>query len=101
MSQEYLAAIENADKCVGKILDHYGSDTIVYITSDHGGIGFGHGDGSDEEMVIPFITSDPNIPKGEIKTPVSILDIAPTIAALHNVAIPEMWQGHSLYKNQQ
>lgn len=96
MSREYLAAIENADQCVGNILNNIGLDTNIYITSDHGGIGFGHGDESNEEMLIPFLTSDPNIPKGEIQSPVSILDIAPTIAAFHNLDVLKTWQGKPL-----
>ena len=93
MSREYIETINNADKCVKYFLENIGDDAIFYITADHGGIDFGHGSDSDEEMLIPVISNNEIIEKGEIRSPVSILDIAPSISALYQVDIPAEWQG--------
>jgi arylsulfatase A-like enzyme len=96
MSPQYIQAIENADLCIERILDVLPEQTTVFITADHGGLGNAHGSDSDEEMTIPLITIGAGLPKGEIDIPVSILDIAPTIAACAGVSAPTQWEGKSL-----
>ncbi len=96
MSPEYISAIENADRCVGLFLDELPEDSTVLITADHGGIGNSHGAGSEEEMAIPLIICCADFPQGQINSPVSILDIAPTIAAYAGISAPPQWEGKSL-----
>jgi predicted AlkP superfamily pyrophosphatase or phosphodiesterase len=101
MSPEYIHAIENADLCVRHFLAELPRDTAVFITADHGGIGKSHGSDSQEELTIPFLISAGDVPPGEIGTPVSILDIAPTIAACAGILPPPQWEGKALFFNPQ
>jgi predicted AlkP superfamily pyrophosphatase or phosphodiesterase len=101
MSPEYIQAIENADLCVRHFLAELPEDTAVFITADHGGIGKSHGSDSQEELTIPFLIFAGDVPRGEISTPVSILDIAPTIAACAGISPPPQWEGKALFFNPQ
>jgi predicted AlkP superfamily pyrophosphatase or phosphodiesterase len=96
MSAEYIHAIENADRCIERFLAELLDDITVVITADHGGLGNSHGSDSEEEMTIPFILVTADLPKGEILEPVSLLDIAPTLAACAGVPAPPQWEGKAL-----
>jgi predicted AlkP superfamily pyrophosphatase or phosphodiesterase len=88
----YIHIIEQAVKDAG-IYD----DTIFIFSSDHGGIGMGHGGDTLSERQIPFIMYGKNIKKGyNILSPVMIYDIAPTIAAAFKLIPPDVWVGHSI-----
>jgi hypothetical protein len=70
---EYMQAIAAADARVGLVLnavrnlpDFDPAEWLFVLTTDHGGIGFGHGGQSNEERIIPFIASGGNVPKGII-----------------------------------
>ncbi len=97
MSPEYISTIEKADDCIKRFLSEMPDDTLVFITADHGGIGYSHGDDSDDEMLIPLIIVADEIARGEINVPVSILDIAPTIAACAGIHAPLQWEGKALF----
>jgi phosphopentomutase len=65
-SPEQMAAIENADACIGRILDAYAKahlldSTFVLVTADHGGAGLSHGPDDPRSRHIPWITSGPGI----------------------------------------
>lgn len=97
MSAEYLAAIANADWCIGKVLDALPRDGIVIVTSDHGGHGRTHGTDCDEDLRIPLIIAGPGIPRAEtITRPIHITDVAPTVAALLGLTPPAAWDGRSM-----
>ena len=96
MSNAYIRAIEKADSCIGHLCEVLSEDTAIFITADHGGIGYTHGNESDAEMTIPFIAHSAGLAPGEIDGPVNLLDIAPTIAACAGLAAPSVWQGKSL-----
>ena len=96
MSPEYISAIENADGCIERFLAEYPEDASVFITADHGGTGFSHGNDSEEEMLIPLVIINGQLAKGEIYQHVSILDIAPTIAVCAGVSPPTEWEGKAL-----
>jgi predicted AlkP superfamily pyrophosphatase or phosphodiesterase len=97
MSPQYINAIENADLCIEHFLAELPDDMTVFITSDHGGLGNAHGSDSAEEMTIPLIIQDNDLPHAEIEYPVSILDIAPTIAACAGLQAPPQWEGKALF----
>ena len=97
MSPEYITAIESADRCVELFLAELPRTTTVFITADHGGFGHLHGFDSDEEMTIPLIIARADLHPGEISAPVSILDIAPTIAACAGATPPPQWEGKPLF----
>lgn len=110
-SDAYCAAMEDADQCVGILIDALeragiSEETLVMVIADHGGVGYDHGGFSQVELFIPFIARGAGISKG-IRLPedagLSLLDVAPT--ALHALGIApgrqmrgrilhEIWAGH-------
>lgn len=101
-SQEYIKAVEKADKMIGEVIEALKQaqildNAIVIIVADHGGKGKGHGKLSLEELTIPFIIAGKGIKKGvELQEKVSNADIAPTIAYLLGCKIPECWTGKAV-----
>jgi arylsulfatase A-like enzyme len=97
MSPSYLKAITNADRCIGNIVDVCPENSILIVTSDHGGYGNSHGTDRPEETTIPLIIRGPGIPKGHrIEQVVKITDVAPTISAYLGIAPPAEWIGKAL-----
>jgi len=96
MSKEYLDAIANADRAIGEVLAALSAETVVLVTSDHGGHGKTHGTDCPEDMTIPLIISGSQIPRGKISGPVAITDIAPTIVTLFGRTPPSDWIGRAL-----
>ncbi len=93
MSDPYIKAIGDADRCIQTILSAVPGDTAVIVTADHGGHAQTHGTDSDEDMTTPFVIKGPGIPKHTITQPVHITDIAPTVTQLMGVQQPKEWIG--------
>jgi arylsulfatase A-like enzyme/Tfp pilus assembly protein PilF len=98
----YTAEIAFADSQLGRLLTLVGPNTIVIVTADHGE-GFGeHGERGhglllyEESLHVPLAVVGPGIPHARVQTPVSLVDIYPTIAELVQVKVPAAVQGHSL-----
>jgi predicted AlkP superfamily pyrophosphatase or phosphodiesterase len=87
-----IALIENGVKDAGLY------DTTVFVLSaDHGGILWGHGFNTPGQRRIPLIIYGSAIREGfVIPSPVSICDIAPTMAAMLGLEAPPEWTGKSL-----
>jgi predicted AlkP superfamily pyrophosphatase or phosphodiesterase len=69
-------------------------NSILIFSSDHGGIGKGHGGNTPSERYVPFIVFGNNIKKGtQISQNVLIYDIAPTIAHFFELDTPLFWEG--------
>jgi arylsulfatase A-like enzyme len=73
---EYLDAIERVDAQIGEMLDAlrardtYGlEDWLIVVTTDHGGLGRGHGGQSAEERTIFLIASGPSVRAGQVISP--------------------------------
>ncbi|MBM4314739.1 MAG: hypothetical protein FJ122_12615 [Deltaproteobacteria bacterium] len=97
MSDPYLAAINNADRCIEQICRILPEDAVVIITSDHGGHDNTHHSDQEEDMAIPFMIYGPGIPKGrEIDGQVGIMDVAPTIVRILGLEQPEGWMGKAI-----
>ncbi len=97
MSASYLDAIANADRCIHDICGILPEDTMVIITSDHGGHENTHHSDLEEDMTIPLIMYGPGIPRGEgIRGEVSILDIAPTVVRALGIEKPDGWLGKEI-----
>lgn len=96
---EYYSSISKADSLIGKIisaLEQNGmmDETLIMISADHGGIGFGHGGETLDEIEIPLILYGKGVKKGyNIKEPVYIFDHAATAAFALGINQPEMWIG--------
>lgn len=69
MSPEYIKSIEEADVEIGKFLekmkrDGLYKDTHFMFLTDHGGIEYGHGGVSTNEMIVPWGIPVPEYAKG-------------------------------------
>ena len=97
MSNEYLRALQESWKLIENIRNALSDDYLIIVTSDHGGHGRCHGTSCAEDMTIPlFFCGDPFEIGKELKGNINIKDIAPTIAKIFNVKVPEEWEGNSL-----
>jgi predicted AlkP superfamily pyrophosphatase or phosphodiesterase len=96
MSPEYLQTLENADKCIDGLLKSVPASAHVVIASDHGGHDHTHGSEIPEDMTVPLIISSSKFKPGQLVSPVSVLDIAPTAAFLLGLNAPKEWIGKSL-----
>lgn len=81
---KYLEAIESVDTGVGRIVNALKQRTtysdekwLIIISTDHGGIGMGHGGNSMEERNIFLICSGDGIPKLEIEKDSTLSTVAP------------------------
>lgn len=99
MSPDYIRSIEEADVQIGKFIEkmkreNMYDDTHFMFLSDHGGIGYGHGGVSVEEMIVPWGITGPGIAKGvKMKEPNNTVNTAATILHLFGVAQPNSWTG--------
>lgn len=94
MSDGYLAQLECVDGALGTLLGALPADATVLVTSDHGGHDRDHGTDKPEDMIVPWIIAGPGIRRGyEIKTPVSLLDTAPTLARVLGITPNSEWEG--------
>lgn len=69
-------------------------DTHFMFLTDHGGIEYGHGGVSTNEMIVPWGITGPGIRKGfKITEPNNTVNTAATILRLFNVDKPLSWTG--------
>ena len=100
MSQPYLSAIQEADRCIGLILGTLPKDTHYFVMADHGGHDRSHGTQLIEDVRIPVLAQGPGIQQGnELDVEVSILDIAPSILKIMDIAQPKEWMGVDRFFN--
>jgi predicted AlkP superfamily pyrophosphatase or phosphodiesterase len=96
MSDPYLRAIENADTCVGQVLQAvpHPEGMTVLVQSDHGGHDRSHGTDRDEDMLIPWILSGAGARAGtHLDGTVRIFDTCPTLAHLLGIPPAPEWEG--------
>ncbi len=99
---DYYKAVEKADTLIGRILNAIEAagimkETVVLVTSDHGGKGYGHGGESLEELEIPFLLFGKNLKRGkEISHPVYQYDNAATAAFVLGIQQPYAWIGRAV-----
>jgi hypothetical protein len=97
-SAEYRAAVELADKLIGRVAEAAPEATII-VTADHGGSGTKHGGMTMGEIEIPWIAAGPGIRKGvKIAKPVNTYDTAVTIAYLLKIKPHECWIGRPVWE---
>lgn len=96
MSEEYLSAMQSSWNNIEKVMTALGDEYTYIITSDHGGHDRTHGSEMPEDMIIPIFLCGEKFEKGKEIENVSILDIAPTITKLLNLAPDEEWEGKAL-----
>lgn len=91
------------DEWIGEIVDAIEQaglmdDSIIILTSDHGGKGHGHGGLSMAEMETPFIICGKGVKKGYCFDDISVMqfDVASTMAYIFNIEQPQAWFGRPL-----
>lgn len=103
-SKEYNVSCDTIDAYVGKLMavienNFDMSKTAVLFSSDHGGVGKGHGGKSMKEMQTPLIIVGGRLPKNvKMSFPVMRYDTAPTIIDLLGLKEPDEWRGKSVLK---
>ena len=95
------------DECIGRVLDKIGQELdnpMIIYTADHGDMMKAHGLMAKGPCMYQEIINVPYIIKGgpfmnrNIDTPVSHVDLLPTIMEYLGLEIPRMLEGESLYK---
>ncbi len=99
LTQGYYESIELADSLLGNILNAIEKagiwdNTLIICSADHGGIGYGHGGETLEEMETPIIFHGKGIKKNhKIKVPVYMYDNPATVAYALGLKTPYAWIG--------
>lgn len=100
LSPQYIAAIEEADVAIGKLvnqlkIENLYKDTNFLLISDHGGIPTGHGGVSMSEMQVPWGATGPQINKlGLVDYPNSNKNTSLVVANIFGLKdIPNSWSG--------
>lgn len=100
LSPQYIAAIEEADVAIGKLINQLKTenlykDTNFLLISDHGGIPTGHGGVSMSEMQVPWGATGPQINKlGLVDYPNSNKNTSLVVANIFGLKdIPNSWSG--------
>ncbi|GAB4419495.1 MAG: alkaline phosphatase [Anaerolineales bacterium] len=98
LSPEQMSVAFRADEALGSILaalDESGlrEDTLLIVTSDHGGHHLEHGSKLAEDMTIPWIAFGKGIHPRRLHTAVSTTDTAATAAWALGFPIPPEWDG--------
>ena len=96
MSDSYLHYVNVAIENVKKVYELAHEDYTIIITADHGGHDRLHGTQMKEDMTIPTFFIGKHFEPGKQLTGVSILDLAPTIAAIMGVPKAPEWEGSVL-----
>ena len=98
-TSHFYDAVAHIDQQIGKIIQStkeagiYDKTTFI-ISADHGGIGYGHGGETLDEIEIPFIIFGKGIKKNYlIRSQVYIYDNAATAALLLGLNQPQAWIG--------
>ncbi|WP_066390785.1 LamG-like jellyroll fold domain-containing protein [Neobacillus mesonae] len=95
-SAKWYEAWHKADQQVGQIvkaIEEEGlmDDTLIIVTTDHGGKGTGHGGASQEEQTIFWTAKGKSINPGTVLANVENIDTAAVIAHALRLDIPENW----------
>ncbi len=99
---EYYKVLTELDGYVGEIIAAIKEagiydDSIIIVTSDHGGTGTGHGGRTMAEMETPFIIAGKNVRNsGEFQESMMQFDCAPTIAYIFGAEVPQVWIGRPM-----
>lgn len=103
MSPQQLSVAFRADEALGQILAELDAmnlrgETLIIITSDHGGHDTTHGSSRPEDMTIPWIASGPGIQPKVLTTQVNTMDTAATAAFALGFSLPPEWDGVPVYE---
>lgn len=103
MSPEYIRSIEEADVEIGSLIDRLKQNDLYQNThfmflSDHGGLEYGHGGVSTNEMIVPWGITGAKIKEGfTIEEANNTVNTASVILFLFGAKQPKPWTGEVLY----
>ncbi len=103
-SEVYFETITKYDAMIGDFarkLEAEGllDDTVIIVTSDHGGLEFSHGGDSLAELEIPILLYGGDVTKGKVIEHTNLItDIAATVAGLLDVELPREAVGKFIYE---
>lgn len=98
VAERYDAEIAEADRQVGRLLAALGparSETLIVLAADHGEAFGEHGEIGhslfvyDTTLRVPLVLAGPGMAPRVIDSPVSLVDVAPTVLARLGVVAPE------------
>lgn len=97
-SEAYMSELKNADSIIEKVVqacDEAGilDNTLIIVTSDHGGHQKTHGKPLMSDLETPFILFGPGIKPQEITYPLMQYDVAAIIADYLYLELPLGWRG--------
>jgi arylsulfatase A-like enzyme len=103
----YDTEIAATDRAVGRLVDHVRrklgrDDAVVVVTADHGEEFLDHGRWGhttrlyEELLRVPLIIHYPDHRAGRESTPVSLVDVAPTVLAAAGLPVPDEAEGVDL-----
>lgn len=97
MTAPYMQSVRRVAETVEVILDVLTrmsalDNSLVIVTSDHGGRGRVHGSDRPEDVIIPWLAFGAVEP-GPLRTPIMTYDTAATAVAALGIAIPRDWTG--------
>ncbi len=101
-SDRYDREVAFADQQIGRLLEELDPNAIVVITADHGeelgehGIRFHARSLYNQVVRVPLIIRVPNLAPRVVTTPVSLVDVMPTILDLAGATTPPGVNGRSL-----
>jgi len=103
LSPQQFSVLFRADQALKKLLDELDarnlrSETLIIITSDHGGHASTHGSNSPEDMTIPWIAAGPGIQPKQLTSFIQTTDTAATAAFALGLPIPPEWDGVPVYE---
>ena len=98
MTSVYLDTVAAAVGNVRRVYEAAGNEYTIVVTADHGGHDRSHGTDLTEDMTIPMFFMGKSFEPGKELHGVSILDIAPTIAAVMGVPAAPEWEGKPLVR---
>lgn len=93
LTEHYFEAVEHTDRLLADLLEVLDpARSVLIVTSDHGGIGHGHGGETLDEVEIPWLAHGRGVRAGkQLTDPVDTYDTAATAAWLLGVKPPYAW----------
>ena len=96
MTPEYLAVVNAAIDNVRRVWEKFHDEYTIIVTADHGGHDRGHGTDMPEDTTIPMFFIGDDFTPGRELAGVTILDLAPTIAAVMGIPAAPEWEGRDV-----
>ena len=97
MTDAYLERISIAVNNISRVIEEFSDEYTVIVTADHGGHDRSHGTELPEDTTIPMFYFGKQFEAGKRFEGGSILDIAPTIAKIMDVAPADEWEGSPVF----